>query len=147
MTAHRWANTGIVNNGARRAEDKYAVYRCTICEQELWHYYDISISPLQAAEIEGVADTCEVGNVRLVTHRQAQRYLARGTIDDDGLYPGAAVLVLLDFTLPVASAQDHYQTTVVGDRPDTALPDGAGEWGSLYPSIGTYMARPQPAPS
>lgn len=67
---------GVVNKGVLRTEEKICVFRCTACAQELWHYYDISASPLCAAEVEGISPICQPGSaVQPVTHRQRDRYL------------------------------------------------------------------------
>lgn len=83
MSAHRWANTGIVNNGGvLRMEDKYCIFRCVGCGQELWHYYDLVPSPLCAAEAERIPPVCQPGKTQLVTHRQVEMFLERATVAD-----------------------------------------------------------------
>lgn len=76
MSAHVWVDTGLGTDACRRIEDRYRVFQCAHCAQELWHYYDISWSPRQAAMIENVPEACRLGRVRLVTHRQVQLHMA-----------------------------------------------------------------------
>lgn len=72
---HRWENQGIVNRGAQCPEDKYCVFRCTGCGQELWHYYDISLSPRHAAELEQIPRQCRAGQTVMLKHRQVELYI------------------------------------------------------------------------
>jgi hypothetical protein len=74
---HQWVNTGRVNNRARRTEDKYCIFCCTGCGQEVWHYYDITWSPTDAIEAERIPRECRPGFTQLVTHRQVEEYIRR----------------------------------------------------------------------
>jgi hypothetical protein len=74
---HQWVNTGRVNNRARRTEDKYCIFCCTVCGQEVWHYYDITWSPADAIEVERIPRECQPGATQLVTHRQVEAYIRR----------------------------------------------------------------------
>lgn len=72
---HQWVNTGQVNNGARRPEDKYCIFCCSGCDQEVWHYYDITLSPAAAIKAEGIPAECRPGFTQLVTHQQVQAFM------------------------------------------------------------------------
>lgn len=85
MSEHQWYNTGIVNQGARRAEEKYSIYRCAGCEQEVWHYYDIVMSPSGAIETEGIPPVCRPGHTQLVTHRQVELFIKRERAEQAGV--------------------------------------------------------------
>lgn len=76
MSEHAWVDTGAGTGACGRIVDRYRVFQCAKCGQQVWHFYDITLSVTLAARLEDVPARCRRGELRLVTHRQVQLYMA-----------------------------------------------------------------------
>ena len=70
MSDHVWEQKFCVDRTGSREENKYTVYRCVNCKQELWHYHAISWSVSQAERLEQVPLRCRRGCTVIATHNQ-----------------------------------------------------------------------------